>query len=423
MVLSPKDKKNVDLADRSYVLQELRSVGQSKPLEWIPSTHLYPDGNLCADRKRKISRIPQNEIWRATAVRGPLHTVDGWRYYARAIAALLSGNAHAARHLAYYAELRAVLSILASNGIIILNGINSVIDKSGKIHSMSSFPTHRMCWDVFEYWGTRPDSIVSILDSLCISNVSLTDCIKSYFSSPPISSIASNVIKEWGFDLAIGAEDRNERNNSSYQLNELVSINTEADEDKVFIYDVWKAFEPENYLLETHMLRKILNIINASYGRNKFSKAALDEGYKNLDARVQNFIKAEFINVSGDYPDLLLLKHAMKFLKPASAYSMLSRAAILLKISTSLVEKNFKQAVVSVHDNLDDWWRQFGYNCGFWGHGVEPDNMNDLWYDVEDSLNSLEKRFSSRFEFLHETSENIYRICEAERIALWSLCV
>jgi len=46
-----------------------------------------------------------------------LHCSDGWSYLGRAISALLRGDPHRARHLAYYAELRAATALLAKVGV------------------------------------------------------------------------------------------------------------------------------------------------------------------------------------------------------------------------------------------------------------------------------------------------------------------
>ena len=46
-----------------------------------------------------------------------LHCSDGWSFFGAAVSSLLHGDPHRARHLAYYAELRAAMSLLAAFGI------------------------------------------------------------------------------------------------------------------------------------------------------------------------------------------------------------------------------------------------------------------------------------------------------------------
>jgi hypothetical protein len=57
-----------------------------------------------------------------------LHCADGWSYLGRAINCLLKGDPHRVVHLAYYAELRAALSLLASEAIGVFSRNNFVID-------------------------------------------------------------------------------------------------------------------------------------------------------------------------------------------------------------------------------------------------------------------------------------------------------
>ena len=65
----------------------------------------------------KAARINEPHFREYVAASAPTHLIDGWSYLARAIDALLRGDAPAAVHLGYYAELRAAMSLLAGGGI------------------------------------------------------------------------------------------------------------------------------------------------------------------------------------------------------------------------------------------------------------------------------------------------------------------
>jgi len=67
----------------------------------------------------------------------PLHALDGWRYLSAALVSLLNGARTEALHLAYYAELRAALSILAGSGIAVLNNKHYAIDNTGLVYWFS----------------------------------------------------------------------------------------------------------------------------------------------------------------------------------------------------------------------------------------------------------------------------------------------
>ena len=65
--------------------------------------------------------ITNNEINTYISASSISHLIDSWGYLSGAISSLLNGNKPIAIHLAYYSELRAVMSFLASEGIGVFN--------------------------------------------------------------------------------------------------------------------------------------------------------------------------------------------------------------------------------------------------------------------------------------------------------------
>ena len=61
------------------------------------------------------------------------HCFDGWSYLGRATEAELAGDPGSARHLGYYAELRAAMSLLAGDGIGIFNNSHVSVNGSGDV--------------------------------------------------------------------------------------------------------------------------------------------------------------------------------------------------------------------------------------------------------------------------------------------------
>src|SRR5439155_6047134 len=70
------------------------------------------------------------------------HCMDGWAYLGRALASYLCGDIDAARHLAYYAELRAAMSLLGSEGVGVFSRKNLVIPQTGHCPVVSASGTH-----------------------------------------------------------------------------------------------------------------------------------------------------------------------------------------------------------------------------------------------------------------------------------------
>jgi hypothetical protein len=368
-----------------------------------------------------FNAIPADDFLEIATLRGLLHTIDGWSYFGRSISALLAGDAHAARHLAYYAELRAALSMLSNCGVEIFNRQNRVIDSAGQVHSLEKQPTHQMCWAALEHWAALPGSLELMLRSVKVNGVPLYDALKDFFPGASVVQLGGQLIWEWGFDLQRGAADRNERNASSYHLNALSPLGNRVSDDIDFVDGLWRCFEPSNWVFEKHLLRKLLELEHSVVGGDPISVRRRE--YQRLDARLSAVVSHNFLSRTEDGNDHSVFRFASDESAPAPAYSMISRAAVLLKLSMSVVEANLEDASVSALDDLAFWWSPFGVERGFWRPGAEPQTMEDLWQDVqialEDSAAAVNPYRHSWIEALTASSS---RLCEAERIALWTLC-
>jgi hypothetical protein len=123
---------------------------------------------------------------------------------------LAAGDAHAARHLAYYAELRAALSLLATQGIVVLTGLNFDVDARWRATSpVAAAPTHEMCWLLLEHWGSSPSAFdAPSLPAMTIRGATLSDALRAYFPSPvPDGFLSGQLVRDWGFDLSRGHLD------------------------------------------------------------------------------------------------------------------------------------------------------------------------------------------------------------------------
>ena len=127
-------------ADRSHVIAFLETIADKTPVYWLPGDHPAKLGQL-PRQWPTVNAIPHQQRIEAIAISAPLHCVDGWSYASRAIASLLAGDGHAARHLAYYAQLRAGLSLLANLGVGIFNRINFVAKADGTTERLARIGT------------------------------------------------------------------------------------------------------------------------------------------------------------------------------------------------------------------------------------------------------------------------------------------
>ena len=250
------------------------------------------------------------EVLAATA---PNHCMDGWTYLSRALAALLAGDTHTARHLAYYAQLRAGLSILGCNGIGIFNTINFAIDESCKVHRLDAavekrkkqkkqkrgLGTHTAAWEVLRNWASDSQSAEMFLQSIRFRGVSLLDCIGAIWPSSG-APLTMKVVEEWGFDLRQVADEHESRNISSYCAHAFNPAASRLDTRLKLILDIWSCLDPDGQggfpLLDRCLLRKFLELMKREQSRiaspgdfwdaNRFSK---------LHPSIQEFVSLEFL--------------------------------------------------------------------------------------------------------------------------------
>ncbi len=146
------------------------------------------------------------------------HALDGWRFLSKSIYAILNGARKQAIHLAYYAELRAAMSILAESGIGINNYKNFSINNQNQV---SWFPgrTHVATWEALATWSTKRDVAEKVLDSINVMDLSGSEwadaCGVSAKNKP---LIITDWMQNWSIDLKRLKDDSDIRNIASYQV-------------------------------------------------------------------------------------------------------------------------------------------------------------------------------------------------------------
>ncbi|AHJ66351.1 hypothetical protein [Granulibacter bethesdensis] len=411
--LSSNDSEILARADPSAVVSALARFRINSPPPWLPSTNPYQTGEIC----KTDGHSDQNMI-DVIAVRGPLHAIDGWSYLGRAFAALLAGQVHAARHLAYYAELRAALSILASSGIGIFNRLNVVVDKNNTVHSLSKFGTHEMAWLAITGWSTHATSLPRLIAPIELVGASLLDPFREFFPAE-VSTVAGQLMLEWGFDLQQGSADRDERNWSSYQLTALGPLVTAPADDSKFLRMFWNACRPNGVELERHLLRILLEI-EAKVHDTRLSDYF--DAYQRLQESAKAIVSFNFLTRKDEPDNHEFLKQISICTSPAPPYAMMCRAGFLLRLATGMAEANLRSAGVQPVNNFNNWWQDFGVNHGLWHPERPPVVSGDLWDDIDLALEeSANAPTSHRYEWISALTGDVMRICQAERAALWGL--
>lgn len=84
---------------------------------WLGAGNRYA-ANVINQLKTDLTSgsVDDSDLGQYLAASVPLHCADGWAYLGRALDCHFRGDSDGARHLGYYAELRAALAFLAAQG-------------------------------------------------------------------------------------------------------------------------------------------------------------------------------------------------------------------------------------------------------------------------------------------------------------------
>lgn len=439
------DIENLRRASREPVVEALSRFVRRPVAEWLRAEHrtgtgqfLTADGRSYSTFNRLSREFTEREVLDVLSATGPSHCLDGWTFLSRALAALLSGDTHTARHLAYYAQLRAGLSLLHCHGIGIFNGINFAVDASGELHSIDmtnasqrGLGTHSAVWQALRSWADYSDSARVFLNSVQFRGVSLVDCIDAIWPSAGPAPLASKVIETWGVDLRRSAEERESRNVSSYCAHAFNAADSNLSLRLDLVDSIWRGLEPGGGggfpSLDRHLLRKLLDLMKAEqpsdYGNGNF----WDTAYRRLDPRVRAFVSKEFLKHVEERSDPPIFRYANSR-RQGDVHAMVSRALLLLRAAAGVVRSTFVDAQFDLHTNdLQPWFDTVGVDRGFWKAGHPPEQLDELWdevsYAVEDLASYNSTNPGQQLDFLSSLRSQAVLLSQAERACIWGIGV
>jgi hypothetical protein len=386
------------------------------------------------DKDLKAKRKPKaRDMAEYIAASVPLHTYDGWAYLGRAIDAHIRGDTWAARHLAYYAELRAAMAILAHQGIGVFNLHSYVVESPLSLHRVD-VPTHDMARLALESWARIPDSASLLLAVIQPGGQPLDTWFGGSTMGSAFTPVGERLLEDWGYDLRMDT-DRDARNVASYRPSAIERRQnptpTVAERYK-FLRAVWEAFEPGTapfHKLDQHLLRISLErMFKATKGRThrqspaEFSRLVA-ETVKNVPAsNIGADLLTKFLLRQTEPADLQLISSA----RPTGAVDhiqVISRAALLLRIAAGATGDLIGRTRTQVAQ-LRFWWHPRGEMLGLW-QGAEPASRADFyatWYDVQAALQDFELWLNSPPSEPVDLLRQPFSILgTTERIALWSV--
>lgn len=367
-----------------------------------------------------------------------LHCADGWAYLGRAMGAHSHGDTAVARHLAYYAELRAALALLATQGIGIFSSKNAVIDDSGQARFFAG-GTHPTTWLALERW-TNSTAGADLLSRVAQpAGVPLHAWVGGLgLGGGAWSPIGRDWLRAWGVDLRRFAGDRDRRNEASYRPTTLRGIGpSDSAADARFLREFWPLFEPspgEAFgKLDRHLLRLTLErAYESTTGKSPLGDQDFHDALgKSLLLNVGFGLESpmgRFLMRTSEPDDPSLFEGARTHtsnLDPRYHIQVLSRAALLLRVATGATAGLLDQAGLALGD-YRFWCVRLAESHGLCAPGDMPEDPADLWADVNDALTAFDDSLDSGagqsfFSLLGGTAPEIEVLTGCERVGLWGL--
>jgi hypothetical protein len=424
-----------------------------KSKKWIGTTNRYRLKCTAALFKdtQPGKGVNSRNLAQYIAASAPLHCADGWSVLGRAIDSHSRGDFDASRHLAYYAELRAALSLLAAEGIGIFDDRHFIIKTPTDCAHIGSLPkagrrshlgTHYIAWAVLEHWSDLRRSAELLGKIVSAGGFSLVEWLSNFDTGPSFHPIGSRWLKTWGLDLRRLSDDREARNEASYRPSRLSSKNSvDALATSDFVHSMWALYEPSSHsafeVLDRHLLRLTLEEAFEGTTGNSAQKdpvafkekvSAMLKGLGFEDARHKEWLNFLIRNLDSHDPTMLREAKQLTDIQDDRYHlQVISRAALLLRVATGGCGSLLRETGLR-KDELKFWWAALGEDRGLWDSNEEPTEFTDLWADVEVALEGMGKWRTdnmasdpSMARWREERANDISILGGCERIALWGL--
>lgn len=399
--MTPPRKASLRRGSRTATEEALHELHrQFEKSRWLGPRNRYlrdTYGRLGEDAKNKT--IKDAHLRQYIAASAPLHCLDGWGFLSRAVEAHCAADYHAARHLAYYAELRAAMSILAGQGVGIFNSVHFRIDAKKQVHELFRGQTHKAIWPALRYWSGLDRASALLSQTVSPSGIDLSDWLAFFGTAASARPLAARWLRTWGLDLRELSADHLARNYSSYRPTGFAPGGAiPACDTPNFARDLWTLSEPSSvpfFKLDRHLLR--LSLEQAFRGTTGLAPVDAPQPFK---GRVDSMLTAagmegtafqewsEFLTRAKDpeTPLILTLGTDPRALDDRLRHlQMMARAALLLRIATGSSQMLLRTNSITA-ETLRFWWEPIGTQRGFWEDGSPPTPLTSSWADIEEAL-------------------------------------
>jgi len=359
-----------------------------------------------------------------------VHCFDGWNYLSQAFRCLISGDRRTAVHLGYYAELRAGMALLATQGLGVFATTNIAIDSSYVVWSKGRAKTHSFVWEALGIWATNHTPALSFMGEIKVERESLRFWLDNAGATAAIQSrVAADWLRAWSVDLQVFHADHTIRDNASYRPNALrlpaePLLRPEADILLPLLLS-WSALEPTPsgaaHVLDSHLLRQAMEFAYPIYRPGGTPGSAAYNTEMNGWPVPMSSELIRFMRRNTDADRHYLLAQAQQPATTHQPQPILARALLLLRVATAECVALLKGASVSMPE-LSYWWQAELLNHGI----LNPPTVTrwaELWDDVGAAKSLIEDWLAagpdpSQFDSLRFVSEHV-AVSQFQRCALW----
>ena len=285
--------------------------------------------------------------------------MEGWLNFSSALRSFANNEISQAQHLAYYGELRAVLSLIAWGGTDLKGKSYQCFTNTGTLEKLKFIPTHQLAWSFWQKWIET-----DVARDLIFENIKLTEDRSLNNVSELLSSflpVDERAIRHWGFDLMTNAiNDRDQRNHSSYGIklaSKVVSYN--ENDIRKFVINVWDLLFPATasiWRFDMAMVKFVIRSVEKALCATE-DKEPVPNELMEIHCRVLRSLSISDMRLIGyleSNDDLGIFEFATR--DEYDVKNMLSRSLIFLRIATLALKKSILRQN-NVMGWIDSWLR------------------------------------------------------------------
>ena len=320
--------------------------------------------------------------------------------------------------MAYYAELRGGLALLASQGILVINRRLFALNAAGQLLQRDvGAGTHVSVWELYDRWSESTEATATLRAILLPFGLPLGDWLDAA-AAPPLglSSLAAgrDWLKRWALDLQQFTDDKRLRAKFSYNPTGFEDKPAFAPEP--YVCQTWTLLEPGGpdpfERLDRHLLRAIIEKVVHDGGLNLVATLGTIVGALPMAPPIPDAV-AFLGRAAGHEHDAAVMRFARD--RTTAPWSTMARAVVLLRLATGAVRLQLDAAGVP-RGSFADWADQVAEERRLWDLGP-VDSPVDLWGDVDLAVEHM----ATCPEPLGDTDSSLRVLETGERVALWSL--